>query len=65
MLIEIKSLINEAQIQKIHEILAGTAFVDGKATAGKAAEKVKFNLESSLTPEKQQLLNRILMASLG
>lgn len=65
MLIEIKSLINEAQVQKIHEILAGTEFVDGKATAGAAAAKVKKNLESALTPEKQQLLNRILMASLG
>lgn len=65
MLLEIKSLINEAQIQKIQEILSSTAFVDGKATAGKAAERVKNNLESSMEPEKQQLLNRILMASLG
>ena len=65
MMIEIKSLINEAQLKKIHEILAGTDFVDGKATAGKAAEKVKHNLESALPVEKQQLLNRILMASLG
>lgn len=65
MMIEIKSLINEAQLKKIHEILAGTDFVDGKATAGKAAEKVKHNLESALSVEKQQLLNRILMASLG
>lgn len=65
MLIEIKSLINEAQVQKIHEILEGTDFVDGKATAGVAAARVKKNLESSLSAEKQQLLNRILMASLG
>lgn len=65
MLIEIKSLINSEQVKKIHEILAESEFVDGKATAGKAAEKVKNNLESALVPEKQQLLNRILMASLG
>ena len=65
MLLEIKSLINEAQVKKIHEILNETSFVDGKATAGKAAANVKNNLESSLSSEKQQLLNRILMASLG
>lgn len=65
MMIQIKSLINEAQLLKIHEILAETSFVDGKVTAGKVASKIKNNLESSLPPEKQQLLNRILMAALG
>lgn len=65
MLIEIKSLINEAQLDKIREILSQSEYADGKLTAGKAAEKVKNNLESALAPEKQQLLNRILMASLG
>ena len=65
MLIEIQSLINEAQLQKIHQVLAQTNFVDGKRTAGKVAQQVKNNLESSLAVEQQQLLNRILMASLG
>jgi len=65
MLIEIKSLINEAQLQKIHEILGDSEFVDGKRTAGKAAQRVKNNLESALSPEKQQLLNRILMSAIG
>ena len=37
MLLEIKSLINEAQIQKIQEVLTGTNFVDGRSTAGRAA----------------------------
>lgn len=65
MLIEIRSLINEAQIQKIQEVLDRSQFVDGRQTAGKAAARVKNNMESALTPEGQQLLNRILMASLG
>ena len=65
MLIEIKSLINEAQLQKVHEILGDSEFVDGKRTAGKAAQRVKNNLESALSPEKQQLLNRILMSAIG
>jgi len=65
MLIEIPELINEAQVAKIHEVLGSSEFVDGKMTAGKIARQVKNNLESALTPEKQQLLNRILMSSLG
>lgn len=65
MMIEIRELINQAQLDKIHDVLKGTEFVDGKATAGRVAAKIKHNLESSLPPEKQQLLNRILMSSLG
>ncbi len=65
MLVEIKSLINAAQIEKIRGLLDQSEFVDGKKTAGKAAVKVKNNLESALSPQGQQLLNRILMASLG
>jgi PKHD-type hydroxylase len=65
MLIEIRSLINEAQIQKIQEVLDRSQFVDGRQTAGKAAARVKNNMESALSPDGQQLLNRILMASLG
>jgi PKHD-type hydroxylase len=65
MLIEIRSLINEAQIQKIQEVLDRSQFVDGRQTAGKAAARVKNNMESAPSPDGQQLLNRILMASLG
>ncbi|MGD2117755.1 MAG: Fe2+-dependent dioxygenase [Chromatiales bacterium] len=65
MLLEIKALINAAQLEKIHELLTQSQYVDGKVTAGKAAAQVKNNLESSLSAQQQQLLNRILMASLG
>ena len=65
MLIEIPELLNAAQLQKIHELLQGATFVDGKLTAGMAAERVKENEELDQVPELQQRLNRILMASIG
>ncbi|MEA3638752.1 MAG: Fe2+-dependent dioxygenase [Lamprobacter sp.] len=65
MLLTIPSLLNSAQIQKIHELLADAEFVDGKLSAGFAASRVKHNEEMRQEPERMQLLVRILMASLG
>lgn len=65
MLLTIPSLLNPAQVQKIHELLADAAFVDGKLSAGFAASRVKNNEEMRQEPERMQLLVRILMASLG
>lgn len=65
MLIEIPELLNAAQLQKIHELLADATFVDGKLTAGMAAERVKENEELKQEPELLQRLYRILMASVG
>ena len=47
----IPELLNSAQLEKIHELLAGARFVDGKLTAGMAARKVKKNEEMVLEPE--------------
>ena len=65
MLITIPELLNEAQVAKLKEILAGATFVDGKLTAGMAAERVKENEELEQIPELQQRINRILMAAIG
>lgn len=65
MLLTIPSLLNPAQVQKIHELLADAAFVDGKLSAGFAASRVKNNEEMRQEPERMRLLVRILMASLG
>jgi len=64
-LIEIPELLNAAQLQKIHELLAGATFVDGKLTAGMAAARVKDNQELEQDPQLLQRLYRILMASVG
>ena len=65
MLIEIPELLNAAQVQKIHELLADANFVDGKLTAGMAARRVKENEELESVPELQQRVNRIIMAAIA
>lgn len=65
MLITLPELLNEAQVAKIKELVAGAGFVDGKLSAGMAAERVKENQELEQLPELQQRLNRILMASIA
>ncbi|MCG6861608.1 MAG: Fe2+-dependent dioxygenase [Chromatiaceae bacterium] len=65
MLLKIPGLLNQAQIEKIHQVLADATFVDGKLTAGFAAARVKDNLEMRADPERMKLLIRIIMASLG
>lgn len=65
MLLTIPKLLNAAQLEKIHEVLAGAQFVDGRLTAGFAAARVKHNLEMRQDPERIKLVIRILMSSLA
>jgi PKHD-type hydroxylase len=65
MLLEIPQLLNRAQLDKIHELLAKAQFVDGRLTAGRVAGEVKHNEELALEPELLQRLYRIVMASVG
>ncbi|ESQ13997.1 MAG TPA: Fe2+-dependent dioxygenase [Chromatiaceae bacterium] len=65
MMLTIPNLLNSAQLDKIHELLAAAEFVDGRLTAGFAAAKVKHNQEMRQDAKRMRLLIRILMASLG
>ena len=65
MLLEITGLLNQPQLDKLHGIVKQAPFVDGRHSAGKAAQRVKDNQELDLPPEGAQLVNRILMSSLG
>ena len=65
MLLTVPKLLNPAQLAKIHEVLAGAQFVDGRLSAGFAAARVKHNLEMQQDPERVKLIIRILMASLA
>ena len=65
MLLELPGVLNAAQLDKIHAVVAKTAFYDGRMTAGVAAGKVKKNEELAATQQGQELINRILMSSLG
>jgi PKHD-type hydroxylase len=65
MLLEIPGLLNEAQLNKIRELLAKAEFVDGKLSAGSAASRVKHNEEMQAEPKQMELLIRILTSALG
>ena len=65
MLIEIPQLLNRAQLHKVHEILGGARFVDGKLSAGMAASRVKANEELAAEADMLQRLYRVVMASVG
>ncbi|KAA6185397.1 Fe2+-dependent dioxygenase [Thiohalocapsa marina] len=65
MLLTIPKLLNQAQLDKIDQLLDGAEFVDGRLTAGFAAARVKQNQEMRPDPARMQTLVRILMASLG
>jgi PKHD-type hydroxylase len=65
MLLTLPGLLNVAQVAKIHEILQGASFVDGRLTAGFAAARVKRNLELATDEQRQQRLIRVIMSSLG
>jgi len=65
MLLEIPGLLNEAQVQKIREVADRHGFVDGRATAGMAASRVKQNEELASDPQAVQLVNRIIMSAIA
>jgi PKHD-type hydroxylase len=65
MLVEIDGLLQRAQLDKIEEVLAQAEFVDGKLTAGKAAQRVKNNQELKGEPRQMELLIRILTSAMA
>jgi PKHD-type hydroxylase len=65
MLVEIDGLLQQAQLDKIEEVLAQAEFVDGKLTAGKAAQRVKNNQELKGEPRQMELLIRILTSAMA
>ena len=65
MLLTIPELLNQAQLDKLHQVLEGADFVDGKLSAGFAAARVKHNQELAGERARMERLARILMPSLG
>ncbi|MES9816326.1 MAG: Fe2+-dependent dioxygenase [Candidatus Thiodiazotropha sp.] len=65
MLVQIDDLLQQAQLDKIDQILAQAEFVDGKLTAGKAAQRVKNNQELKGEPRQMELLIRILTSAMA
>jgi PKHD-type hydroxylase len=65
MLLKIPGVLNQAQLEKIEQVLAQAEFVDGKLTAGMAAQRVKENEELKPERERMTLLIRILLSALS
>ena len=65
MLLTIPRLLDQPQLEKIHEVIGSGRFVDGRLTAGFAAARVKQNLEMQTDQERMTRIIRIIMASLG
>ena len=60
MLVQIKNILGDAELQKIQELLKTAKFRDGHLSAGMAAQQVKNNLEVS-DEDITSLLNNIVM----
>lgn len=64
MLLQLEKVIDTSQLQVINQALEQAEFVDGKLSAGKAAQQVKRNTELSTSTEMAQHLAKIIMGNL-
>ena len=64
MLLAIKNVLNDNQLNVINTLLKNADFVDGKLSAGKEAQEVKNNQELSQQSPLHDQLNQMVMTSL-
>ncbi len=64
MLLHLKTVLTPDQLQGVREMLARVKFVDGKASAGLAAVRVKHNQEADRQAAEIQTLDSLVMGSL-
>lgn len=64
MLIDIPALLSKKKLAEIQTLVAGARFVDGKLSAGSAAQRVKNNEEIATDAEQLQRLNNLVMTPL-
>lgn len=65
MLLQIPSVLDRDKLENIRSILDTANFVDGKLSAGRAAKKVKHNLECALNQKQSDYLDQLVMRSLA
>jgi len=65
MLLHLKNVIDPAKLANIREILDKVTFIDGKHSAGMAAEHVKHNLEMQQGTRQAEYLDHLVMGSLA
>lgn len=65
MLLEIANVLDADKLENIRAMLENVAFVDGKLTAGQAAERVKNNQEMQQGSKQAEFLDHLVMSSLA
>jgi len=65
MLLKISSVFNVSVLDNIVEMLGKVNYIDGKATAGDAAKRVKHNEESQLSAKQAQYLDQLVVSTLA
>lgn len=64
MMVRIPQVINRDQLAIVRQLIKDAPFVDGKLSAGIAAQPIKNNLELDKKPELVDRLNNVVMTSL-
>ncbi len=64
MLYRISGVLGRSQLERVAQLLAQARFVDGRLSAGMAAERVKQNEELDPSSADMDTLNRVVMGSL-
>ena len=65
MLLHLHNILDAAKLDNIRAMLAKVSFIDGKHSAGMAAEQVKNNLEMQQGTQQAQYLDQLVMGSLA
>lgn len=65
MLLHLKNVLDPAKLANIREMLNKVQFIDGKHSAGMAAEQVKNNEEMQQGTQQAQYLDQLVMGSLA
>jgi PKHD-type hydroxylase len=65
MLLHLQNILDTAKLDNIRAMLGKVSFVDGKHSAGMAAEQVKNNLEMQQGTQQAQYLDQLVMGSLA
>ena len=65
MLLHIPNVLDSDKLENIRATLDNCRFIDGKISAGQAAEKVKYNEEMLQGTKQAEYLDHLLMSSLA
>jgi PKHD-type hydroxylase len=64
MLLTLSQVVDAASLQRLQELLAQVPYVDGRASAGGDARRVKNNEEADPADQRLQVLNRLVLLPL-